>query len=1634
MRGRGTPLILIVRSVRFTRVIASIAALAIALLPAIPAFAGDCSSVGAAGADASQTAFSNDQTSLLDDVGVRAGRAHAVKQVSVVPATGPAGTSAQHEESLNRPALKPRMLERGPLTFVENRGQFDPRDKFSARRGDDTIQLTNDSIVFGLARTHAEARTPAEKGPAGKGPAGIANVSGTRLPPPMDHLSFSEKIAGANPALTIQPQVEQPGRYNYLLGSDRSLWRTHVKGYALVTYRDAWRGVDLRLYGQGRDLEHVFVVKPGGDPNSIRMDLSGIEGLKVTADGSLAIDTAFGQLSQRKPIAYQTINGKRAEVPVRVKVAGNSYAFAVGKYDSRSPLVIDPVLLYSTYLGGIHDDDGQAITTDAAGNAYVLGLTASQNFPITANAYQTVRSNLGTYTYDVFVTKISPSGVLLYSTFIGGTGNDYAFSIQVDPLGYAYFVGQTQSTDYPTTPGAYSTVDNNCVEGLVTKLSPDGSSLVYSTYIGGSNKIGCGGEFGDNLVEGLALDSSGDAFIAGATGSPDFPVTPGAYQTKYPGGSNPTETFLAGFAAELSPNGAHLLYSTFLGSIGANIGNNGVTLAKSVALDSAGNAYVAGLSNSIPTTPGAYQTTSLGDFDAFVVKLNPTGSNAKCATLLGGSGHDEGLDILLDSSNNIYLAGRTDSADFPTTTGAYATTAPGGSQVFVAQLTPDCGTLDWASVVEPFQPNPGNLGQFFDLGGIGFARDPSSGDLFVASDTADQHLATTSDAAQKSFGGGTYDGFLMKLDPTASNLLYATYFGGTGDDGVNAIALDSQGNVFMTGATTSSTGFPLTPDAFQSTFGGTTGQAVDGHDAFFAALGTGRIGSIYPTSGGNTGSVTLKITASNLQTGATAMLVNGAQQIQSELAQLRPDGNEMNAIFELGGAAPGAYDVVVTNPDSSTLRMPAAFNVVAGGAPNVWVNISGRSAIRIGTPTNFSITYGNSGNVDAYAVNVFLSFPADVSYTEIAKFIAGAHAPGQSPPDTTGLPTTYTDSATGITYLELMLPVVTAGGSGAIPVQITTSTTNSFELQAFTYPVSFDSYATLLAAAAGTLKNPQTVQMSSALDAAFGVPVDAAGGGGGGGGGGCVSLNPAKAAACLQDTINLALTLAGISGATNCIGVGVPAALGLVANAVSVGMGGPLSASQAGLTMTQVWSQVGTAIAACAGILVPEAALALGALQALLQLPQLFADCSQIAQPCPQPPNPIQPVGALDPNDKTGPQGALKARWVLGSQPLSYTVSFENDPAKATAPAQQVVITDQLNPAKFNLNTVRLGAMGFGNTVVTPPPGLNNYSATVDMGTVGDIADLEVSIQGSLDTATGLLKWTFRSIDASTGEPVPPSDPTAGFLPPNTAGVAPAGTGSVVFSVMPKHVLANGSKVANQASVVFDTNKPIATPIWRNTIAQPVAGALSFSPRPLNFGNRPVFGTSGPSPIETVILGNPSGVPILVGNITTSSNFQIVNPHACATMLSPGQNCALRIKFAPDAVGPYRGMLTITDNSTSSPQTIALVGVGVPGTLSFAPTPLSFGKIKVGAASAPKPLKMTNVTGAIASVMSVVASSTAFVTSNDQCSGKTLTPDQHCTVDVAFKPAAPGKVTASLTVTTDSAKAQKVELSGNGVP
>lgn len=1029
---------------------------------------------------------------------------------------------------------------------------------------------------------------------------------------------------------------------------------------------------------------------------------------------------------------------------------------------------------------------------------------------------------------------------------------------------------------------------------FVTKLNPDGSAPIYSTFLGGETY---------DWATAIALDSAGRAYVTGFTGSSKFPVTAGAFQTSFKGGAN----------------------------------------------------YDSG---------GAPAGT-----DAFLAVVKPGGAGLVCATYLGGTGDEFGRRVVL--GDEVYLAGTSASAAFPTTPGAFLTSNPnpGGYSDTLVKITRNCTTENYGTYVTAENNDNAFFGHPNDYGFIGLAVD-SQGDAFIGSDTPSQTLAVTGDAAQSHYGGGAADGYLAEFDSTGSSLVYATYFGGTSDDGINALALGPQGNVYMTGATASATGFPLTPDAFQSTFGGTTGQAVDGHDAFVAALGTGTIGSIYPTSGGNAGSVTVTITGSNFEPGAIPSLVKGSTRIDGSLVSISPDGTRIGTVFDLTGAAVGTYSLAVQNPDNTVIGGATAFTVTEGGGPNVWVNIAGRSAIRVNTPTTFYVTVGNSGQADAYGVPLFIEVPSSVTLVPQFKLTNPPQVPNTPPIDYSQVPVSFT--ANDQTVAALFVPVIPAGSSHAIAFQITAPTlATNVEIQAYTTDA-------LVSGALPQTQAPAKLCAGAVCDSGA-ISPDAIDAAASSSGGGICTADPNTEAACVEQLVQLILQLAGVKAKVSC----VQQALSLILQTIYTGEGLYNIYSDPGVVTTGLelmnYQTIGlqiynTVVTCAAGALPPF-------LQVLAQVQQIVASlenisfaCGQVFQPCPPPPPPGQPsvVGAIDPNDKTGPQGALEGHWVLGSQPLSYTVSFENEPT-AGASAQQVVITDQLDPTKFILKTVQLGPMGFGNTVVTPPAGSSNYSTTVDMGAVEDIADLKVNIQGSLDTSTGLLKWTFTSIDASTGLPVPQDDP-AGFLPPNQPGVAPAGAGSVQFSVKPKHALANGTKVTNQASVVFDTNQPIETPIWHNKIAQPVAGALSISPRPLDFGNRPIFGSSGPMPVKAITLGNPSGVPILVGNLSTTSNFQIVNPQACQTLMKPGQSCTVRIKFVPDALGAYRGKLMVTDNSSSSPQTVALKGVGVPGTLSFTPAPLTFGKVKVNTTSAAKHLKMTNITGAVASVMSVVSS------------------------------------------------------------
>jgi hypothetical protein len=1539
--------------------------------------------------------------------------------------------------SRNISARRPvKMLNSRPLTFIENKGQFDSQVSFSAPSSNHTVWLTNDALTFDLMsrETSGEALNDG----AGRGP--LSRVSAVKI----RRTRVSERMVGAGKAV-FQPAVEEPGEFNYFLGRDRSKWRTGVHGYRMVTWREVWKNINLRLYGMGSALEQEFVLMPGGRPDSIRIAIDGARAVKIGHDGSLLIETDGGQLRESPPVAYQHRGSRKIEVAANFRIYGDGQVgFEIAPYDRSRPLVIDPALLYSTYLGGVHDDSAESLYVDENGNGYITGYTASANFPISANAYQTQRSNIGYYTFDTFVTKIAPTGTLIYSTFVGGSQNDLANNITVDSLGSAYIVGQSNSSDYPTTPGAYQTTFNNYIDGFITKLSPDGSSLVYSSYFGGLNvNVGGYGNIGNNFVLGIALDSAGDAFLTGATGSPDFPTTPGAFQTTYPL-TNPGVEDMAGFVSELDPTGSKLVFSTFLS------GSTSFNYIAGIALDASGSIVVDGASNSssFPTTPGAYQTSPKGGFDAIIAKLKPNGSSLVCSTLLGGSGNDATSRLIIGTDGNFYVDGGTNSTNFPTTPGVFASTnSKGLNELFVARLSSDCSSLGFGSYVEQYEPNPGIFGNFFDLGAIALAIDPA-GNLFVASDTPDQNMATTTDAVQRAFGGGNYDGFLIELTPDATAEKYATYFGGPGDDGINTVAVDGSGNVYFAGATTSSSDFPLTANALQTVFGGTTDQVPDGHDAFFASLGTGVVSSVVPASGGNAGSVTISISGSGFQPSATASLINGATTIMSSKAYVVPGGQTINALFELAGVAPGSYTVVVNNPDGTSVTSLSKFTVVSGGATQLWSNIVGRSTIRSGTPTTFYVTYGNSGNVDAYFTTLWLTFPAGFTFTPQFELKPPPQLPGQlAPNDWSVFPSIVQNGSDEL--LGIMVPALPAGAVKTLSFQITAPTTGSFQLTTAIYPELTHDYTDLLNGAKALRNAPAIVLGANAGN------------------------NISNAAHCFGDVMGA--IMGAIPGA-GCVGAITTAALSHFIGGLGDFAAG-FSTGQSTSWQTPM-TQFATDMAINAGLPCLSSALlaapggqglgvALAIMNAAINLCQAMKDCGPFfpgLPPCLKDLGPCAPGAAynpdavmidrivfpeaggggqcsnnqsassIDPNDKGAPAGVGPQNYVPANLPLAYVVQYENEPSTATQtvlPAQKVVVTDPLNPSLVDLSTLSLGLIQFGTHVINPPAGLTSYSTTVDLRPA---QDLLVEVQGSLNTATGQLTWTFSSIDPATG--LPPADPTVGFLPPDNN--PPEGEGSVVFNVNPISNLANGTPIANTAKVVFDQNAPILTPTRTVTIAGTAKQPLRVSPRSLAFGRQPVFGNDGGSSrTRQIVLANPKGaknLPILITKITPPPGFVVTNPGQCNTLLNPGQKCIVSVYFAPYQSGKISGVVTIADNAANGPtQTVAVSGVGTPGTLSLQPRTIAFGRQPVNQTSNPRTLKIVNTSGAQALVTAITAPAN-FTTSNDQCSGLPLAPKKSCTVSISFTPTAKGPVRGKLEVATDSTSSpQYVGLSGMGV-
>ncbi len=688
-----------------------------------------------------------------------------------------------------------------PLQFEANAGQTDEAVRFLSRGSGYNLYLTASEAVLVLG-------TP--------NPVGKPELPGTRKHrderAPTQSLTLRMRLVGAESMPRVSGLDELPGKANYFIGNDRSKWRTNVRIYAKVRYQSVYPGIDLVYYGNQRQLEYDFVVAPGADPTRIMLDFRGAEKIGIDAHGELVLSAAGREVRQHKPVIYQEIDGVRQAIAGGyVRKGAHGVGFELAAYDTTRPLIIDPVLAYSTYLGGGADDTGSGIAVDAAGNAYIVGSTQSSNFPTTSGAFQVnVRGGR-----DVFVSKLNASGsALIYSTYFGGSADDGGSAIALDAAGNIYVSGSTQSADFPTTAGSIQPIFGGTMDAFVVKLNSAGSALVYSTYLGGSSY---------DTGAGIAVDATGNAYVTGQTqrgSGAGFPVTPGSFQPTYGGG--PYDAFVA----KLNAAGTALVYSSYLGGGTAAAGGYALDAGNAIAIDGAGNAYVTGTtdSNNFPTTPGAFQPAYFRNccefppFHGFVTKVNPSGSALVYSTYLGGGNADAGSAIAVDASGSAYIAGSTSSIDFPTTPGAVQSHFAGQfKDGFVTKLNP-AGT---ALVYSTF------LGGGSDDYSSGIAVD-ANGNAYVTGSTDSINFPTTPDAFQTVYSGGS-DAFLTKLNPVGTALLYSTFIGGNDTDSGGEIALDGLANAYVTGSTRS-INFPTTPGAFQPTSAGN-------YDAFVAKFG-----------------------------------------------------------------------------------------------------------------------------------------------------------------------------------------------------------------------------------------------------------------------------------------------------------------------------------------------------------------------------------------------------------------------------------------------------------------------------------------------------------------------------------------------------------------------------------------------------------------------------------------------------------------------------------------------------------------------------------------------------------------------------------------------------------------------------
>jgi hypothetical protein len=1505
-----------------------------------------------------------------------------------------------------------------PLSFEPNLGQVDPRVKFLSRGRGYTLFLTKDQAILRIERRKAKSENE------------------------LVHL----RLVGAKSDAEVTGRDELPGKSNYFIGNDPKKWRTNVPTYAKVRYKDVYPGVDLEYHGSPSahgQLEYDFIVAPGADPSIIALRVGAVREppLRIEADGDLMIPANRGEILFHKPLIYQADGGSSLGPHHGSRVQGryildarNRIRFLLGPYDHSKPLVIDPVLSYSTFLGGSDMDYANGIAVDASGNAYVTGYTASVDFPV-VNAAQSSPgggscSEDGTATpcFDAFVSKLNSTGTaLVYSTYLGGSDEDYGAGIAVDSRGDAYVAGYTYSTDFPVH-NALQPNNAGGVDAFVAELSPDGASLVYSTYWGGSL---------DDVGTGIAVDSNGNAYLSGYTESSGFPVSSGAFQSTYGGGAH------NGFVVKFSPGGAQLGYSTLLGGSRDDY-------IYAIAVDSAGDAYVTGSTNStnFPTL-NAFQPNFSGGqcggntfpcFDAFAAKLNPAGSALLFSTYLGGTGSDYGKAIALDRSANAYITGYTTSKNFPTTSGAFEQAFGGAYDVFVTKLNSSGSTLGYSTY----------LGGSGTQVAYGIAVD-SNGSAYTTGYNYGGNFPTANPVQAQN--AGYYDAFVSVLDPTGSFLIFSTYLGGTQDDFGSGIALDPSGNVYVAGATFS-TDFPTTPGSFEPSYMGGP------YDAFVTVYNIPAMPfvAISPSSydfgnqGLGTASSPEAIDLTN--NGAVALTISSItasgdfSQTNNCGSSLAPGAScTINVTFAPTAAGSRTGSITVTDNASPATQTISLTGTGTGALANLAPSSLTFASQPVGTSSSAqNLTLSNPGGSALTISSITVS--GDFSQTNTCGSSLAANS-------SCAISVTFTPTATGsrtgsVTVTDNANPATQSAslsGTGTAPAASLSPTSLTFASQAL-----------------GTSSSAQNVTLSNP-------------------GGAALTISSIKVSGDFSQTNTCGSSVA--AGASCSIAVTFkPAGTGLRTGTLTItdnasprtqtasltGTGTGPGATFSPTSLTFAAEPVGTSSS-------PQSVTLKNTGTAALTISSLAAsgDFSQ-THTCGR----LLGVGAsctfsvtFKPTASGTRTGALSVS--DNAVPSTQTVSLTGGgggPVVSLSPTSLTFASQAVGSSGSSSQSVTLTNTGSATLAITDVSISGDFSQTNTCSSsvaAGASCNISVVFEPTASgTRTGTLTITdnaspitqtvsLTGTGLSAGGPAVSLSPASLTFASQAVGTSSSpqsftltNSGSATLTITSIAISGDfsqtntcGSSVAAGASCsVSVTFKPSASGTRTGTVtiadnASPATQAVSLtgtgagpavnlSPSSLTFPAQRVMTSSRP---QTVSLTNIGTALLSISSIKPSADFSETNN--CGASVAAGASCSIAVSFRPTATGTRTGALTITDNANPTVQTVSLTGTGIANTIvRFSPPSLTFSNQTVGTISGAQSVTLTNTGGAVLSITSIAAGGDASQT-ND-C-GSNVAVNASCTFSVTFNPTAGGTRSGTIAVTdTAEGSPQTITLTGTG--